>query len=195
MHRLIVAFLAVTTLAGPGLAPRLEAASDVHGRVRVGDKPAANVVIWIDVPGAPKVAAGDGRPVLDQRNLQFAPKVMAVQVGTAVDFPNNDRVFHNVFSFHDGKRFDLGMYPTGTSKRITFERAGVSHLFCNIHPHMAAYVVVVDSPYFAVSDDAGGFTIRGLPAGTFTYRMWRAGAAVATGSVTVKPGTPWEVQW
>ena len=93
-----------------------------------------------------------------------APHVLAVRVGTVVEFPNNDRVFHNVFSFHDGKQFDLGLYPVGTMRRVTFDHPGLSRIFCNIHPNMGAHVMVVDTPYFTVSDDDGRFTIAGDPA-------------------------------
>ena len=98
--------------------------------------------------------------MLDQRNLSFSPHVLVVRVGTTVDFPNNDRVFHNVFSFRDGKRFDLGMYPVGTMQQVTFDQPGLSRIFCNIHPNMAAYVLTVDSPYFARADESGAFTHR-----------------------------------
>ncbi|HEV3485547.1 MAG TPA: plastocyanin/azurin family copper-binding protein [Vicinamibacterales bacterium] len=132
--------------------------------------------------------------MLDQRNLSFSPQVLAVRVGTTVDFPNNDRVFHNVFSFRDGKRFDLGVYPVGARKQVQFDRPGVSRLFCNIHPNMAAYVVAVDTPYFSVSGDDGRFTVP-LPAGTYTYHAWRAGAAELTGSVTISGATSLDVRW
>ena len=111
-----------------------------------------------------------GRPrrqiVLDQRNLQFSPHVLAVSVGTQVEMPNSDRVFHNVFSFHDGKRFDLGLYPVGTAKVVTFDRPGLSRIFCNIHPTMAAYVLAVDSAYLAVSDARGQFAMAPVPQGS-----------------------------
>ena len=81
--------------------------------------------------------------------------MLAVRVGTTVDFPNRDRVFHNVFSFRDGKRFDLGMFPIGARRRVTFDRPGLSRLFCNIHPNMAAYMMAVDAPYFGVADEQG----------------------------------------
>ena len=128
---------------------------DLRGTVKVGDRPEADAVVWLDAPNDP------GPPlekpiVLDQRNLAFFPHVLAVRVGTTVDLPNSDRVFHNVFSFHDGKRFDLGLYPVGTAKVVTFDKPGLSRIFCNIHPTMAAYVLVVDSGYLAVSDAPGG---------------------------------------
>jgi plastocyanin len=159
---------------------------DVAGRVTFGDKPASDVVVWLEGAGA-VAAPSSRRTILDQRNLQFAPRVLAVRTGTTVEFPNNDRVFHNVFSFRDGKRFDLGLYPVGTSRRVTFDRAGLSRIFCNIHPKMAAYVVAVDSPYYAVSDQSGAFAIADVPQGTYKYTAWRAGADEIHGTWSI-PG-------
>src|SRR5436190_24344305 len=138
-----------------------QAVADLHGTARAGDRPAVDTVVWLEAPHAPARPA-TGRVVLDQRNLSFIPHVLVVQVGTTVDFPNNDRVFHNVFSFRDGKRFDLGMYPVGALKRVTFGQSGLSRIFCNIHPNMAAYVLAVDSPYFAVSDANGAFAMASV---------------------------------
>jgi plastocyanin len=152
-----------------------------------------DAVVWFDAPDAPP-SAGAPRPVLDQRNLGFLPHVLVVRAGTTVKFPNNDRVFHNVFSFRDGKKFDLGVYPIGAVKYVTFDRAGVSRLFCNIHPGMAAYVVAVDSPYFATSDASGAFTLQ-APAGRYTYHAWRAGAAPRAGEVLVDGTATLEVDW
>jgi plastocyanin len=169
------------------------ATGELRGIARVGTKPIADAVIWLEGP-APAMRAGEPPPVLDQRNLQFLPHVLAVRVGTTVKFPNSDRVFHNVFSFHDGKKFDLGVYPIGAVKYVTFDRAGVSRLFCNIHPGMAAYVVAVDSPYFASTNETGAFSIQ-VPPGRYMYHAWRAGGSVLTGSVTVEGLPLLNVQW
>jgi plastocyanin len=167
----------------------------VHGIARRDGRPERGVVVWIDAPDAPRERRGR-TPVLAQRNLQFSPQVLAVQVGSVVEFPNMDRVFHNVFSFHDGKRFDLGLYPTGVVRRITFDHPGLSHIFCNIHPQMAAYVMAVPTPYFAVSDAAGQFSIDGVPCGPHEYEAWRAGApTMARQPITVEPNTFLDVRW
>ena len=160
----------------------------VRGRVLTGGRPAANVVVWFEAPAAPRLPAQ--KVTLDQRNLKFSPQVLAVRVGTEVNFPNNDRVFHNVFSFHHGKVFDLGLYPVGDSKVVRFDKPGLSRIFCNIHPNMAAYVFAVDSPYFAVSDNAGAFVLPAVPAGRYTYHAWRSGAPEASGewAVTAEGG-------
>jgi plastocyanin len=168
---------------------------DVRGTVRTGDRPEPNAVVWLESPAAPAVPARADRVVLDQRNLTFAPHVLAVRVGTTVDFPNNDRVFHNVFSFRDGKRFDLGMYPVGTMQRVTFDRPGLSRLFCNIHPNMAAYVMAVDTPYFGVADKFGAFTLQGVPPGSYTSRAWRPGASILSGTFEADAGESLEIQW
>jgi plastocyanin len=165
---------------------------DVRGTARVAGRPAPNAVVWLEAPNLPPSSVGQ-RTTLDQRNLTFSPRVLAVRVGTTVDFPNNDRVFHNVFSFRDGKVFDLGLYPVGASKPIVFDRAGLSRIFCNIHQNMGAYVLAVDTPYFAVSDREGAFTIPSVPPRPYTYRAWRAGAAELTGAWS--PGQPLTIAW
>lgn len=167
--------------------------AELTGTVQVSGRPAQHAVIWLAASGAP--AAPLQKVVLDQRNLAFAPHVLAVRVGTTVEFPNNDKVFHNVFSFRDGKKFDLGMYPKGAVKRIVFDTPGLARLFCNIHPNMAAYIMAVDTPYFAVSDEQGAFTIAGVPPGTYTYHAWRPGAEPLTGSIAIGADTPLELRW
>lgn len=182
--------LAFALVASTGAAPL----HDLGGTVLVGVRAQADAVVWLE-SAMPAPKAEPARVVLDQRNLMFSPHVLAVRVGTTVELPNNDLVFHNVFSFHDGKKFDLGLYPVGTSKRLTFDRPGLSRLFCNIHPAMAAYILVLDTPYFAVSDKQGGFSIRSVPPGTYTYRGWRPGGEIVTGVVTVGAGMALDVRW
>ena len=167
---------------------------NLRGIARVGERPQANAVVWLEAPNAPARTPSQ-KTVLDQRNLSFYPQVLAVRVGTVVDFPNDDRVFHNVFSFRDGKRFDLGMYPVGAVRHITFDKPGMSRIFCNIHPNMAAYVLAVDSPFFSVTDERGAFTIPLVPTGTFTYHAWRPGGPDLTGKVTIDAGQPLDIRW
>ena len=167
--------------------------AELTGTAQVAGRPTEHAVVWLEASGAP--VAPVAKVVLDQRNLAFFPRVLVVRVGTTVEFPNNDKVFHNVFSFRDGKKFDLGMYPTGAIKRIVFDQPGLARLFCNIHPNMAAYVMAVDSPYFAVSNENGTFTISGVPPGTYTYHAWRAGGQPLTGSIHVDASTPLEIRW
>ena len=168
--------------------------AELSGTAQEGGKPIRYAVVWLEAPNAPPFVQ-PARVTLDQRNISFSPHVLAVRVGTAVDFPNNDGVFHNVFSFRDGKKFDLGMYPAGTARKVAFDKPGLSRIFCNIHPHMAAYVMAVDTPYFAVSDERGAFVIPAVPAGTYTYHAWRPGGQTLTGSVSVDSGHPLDILW
>jgi plastocyanin len=170
------------------------AAVGVTGTTSAGARAEPHAVVWLDAP--PNVAPVQASTVvLDQRNLDFSPHVLAVRTGTVVEFPNNDRVFHNVFSFHNGKRFDLGLYPIGTVRRVTFDQQGLSRIFCNIHPNMGAYVMVVDTPYFTVSDDQGRFAMPVVPPGTYTYHAWRPGRPDLTGSTTVGAAAPLALRW
>ena len=190
MRALMVAVGGVLLLAttARGLPP-----FDLIGTTRVGDRPEPNAVVWLESAAAP--GRETRKVVLDQRNMSFSPHVLAVRVGTTVEFPNRDRVFHNVFSFHDGKRFDLGMYPVGTTRNVTFGQPGLSRIFCNIHPNMAAYVMAVDSGYFAASDASGRFLIAAVPPGTYVYHAWHPGGATLTGSAIVDGDAPLEVRW
>jgi len=190
MRALMVAVGGVLLLA---TAVRGRPPLDLVGTTRVGERPEPNAVVWLESAAAP--ARETRKVVLDQRNMAFSPHVLAVRVGTTVEFPNRDRVFHNVFSFHDGKRFDLGMYPVGAARDVTFGKPGLSRIFCNIHPNMAAYVMAVDSGYFAASDASGRFVLAAVPSGTYVYHAWHPGGATLTGSATVDGDTPLEVRW
>jgi plastocyanin len=195
MHRaarVALAVAAAMALAGPRAVAAPEPGT-LSGRAMAGGKLIADVVVWLDAPSAPRPR--ERRFVVRQRNMEFVPRVLAAPVGSTVDLPNNDRVFHNVFSFTNGRPFDLGLYPTGASKRITLDRAAVNRLYCNIHPHMAAYIVAVDSPYYATSDGAGSFRIADVPPGRYTYHAWRSGAETLSATVAVGDDQPLELSW
>ncbi len=137
----------------------------------------SNVVIWLtplDHSALVPTGNGDSKPLpkMAQRNKMFEPHVLVVQVGSAVQFPNLDPFFHNVFSLFNGKRFDLGLYEAGTSKTVHFDRAGVSFLFCNIHEGMNAVVVAVPTPYFGLSDRSGRVNIANVPDGRYQLQVW-----------------------
>ena len=102
---------------------------------------------------------------LVQENKRFVPHLLIVPVGAVVEFPNRDPFFHNVFSLFEGKRFDLGLYEGGATRAITFSKPGVSYVFCNIHPEMSAVIIVLEYPYYAVSDRVGEVSISSVPAG------------------------------
>jgi plastocyanin len=133
----------------------------------------ANVVVWLrplDSP-APELPTAR-RYEMAQKDKQFHPHVLAIPVGANVFFPNRDPIFHNVFSLYKGERFDLGLYEAGSSRAVKFERPGVSFVFCNIHPEMSAYIVALETPYFAVSDEHGDVRIPDVPAGRYRMGVW-----------------------
>ncbi len=137
---------------------------------------------------APKEAA-----LMDQKELRFVPHVLAIQVGTTVEFPNSDPVSHNVFSISPAKRFNLGLYPRGGKRHIKFDQPGVVELLCNVHLEMSAYIVVLKNPYFARTGPDGTYRIVGVPAGRYRLRCWhqslpaqeRVAEVPETGAVTV----------
>src|SRR5262249_52350831 len=154
----------------------------------------SSVVIYLEnVPAPPPGARPNAQ--LRQREQRFVPKVVAVQKGGAVDFPNDDKIFHNVFSLSQGAKFDLGLYKSGTSKTVSFDRPGTVDVACNIHPEMVATIKVFDTPYFAVTDEAGRFRIADVPAGTYPIVGWQARGPSWRGTVTVTAGGISEVRF
>lgn len=137
------------------------------------------VVLWltpVDAPSPPRTSSSAAnRHQLAQKNKEFVPHLVVVQVGSTVDFPNLDPFFHNVFSQFNGKRFDLGLYESGSSRSVRFDRPGVSYIFCNIHPEMSAVVVSVPTPYFAMSTVAGNLAIHDVAPGTYMMHVWAMG--------------------
>ena len=162
----------------------------VEGKIRVlkGGKPRSdhsNVVVYLE--GIPTSVA-ERKHAIRQRNLQFEPRVSVVVKGTTVDFPNDDKVYHNVFSTSRPARFDLGLYRSGSSKAVQFKREGVVDVFCNIHPDMASRVLVVPTTLFAATDASGKFRIDGVPVGTYPIVAWHPNGSEARGQVKIERG-------
>ena len=159
----------------------------VSGRVRLSDSPGkrqdySGVVVWLESAGAapPAVPARAGGARVIQKDKLFVPHVLAIQVGAGVSFPNLDPIYHSAFSTFSGQIFDLGLYPPGTSRTVTFRHAGIVRVFCNIHPTMSAVIVVLRDPWFAVSDTAGAFSIPNVPAGEYKMHVFHEQAAQRT---------------
>lgn len=113
-----------------------------------------------------------GRARMDQRNETFVPHVLAITVGTTVDFPNNDATYHNVFSLSRTRPFDLGRYAAGQSKSVRFDHPGIVRVFCDIHSHMNAFILVFSHRFFSVTDAENRYRIEGVPPGTYTVVVW-----------------------
>jgi plastocyanin len=143
-------------------------------------------VVYLDpAPRAAFDIREEPRARLDQRNETFIPHVLAIVAGTTVDFPNNDRTYHNVFSLSQTKSFDLGRYAAGRSKSVRFDKPGIVRVFCDIHSHMSAYVLVFSHRYFAVTDEQGRYRIENVPPGTYNVVAWNEALGPQTRRVTV----------
>jgi plastocyanin len=210
---LLAGCLLIATFAPPSIVPssRVSAANGtIRGRVDVPPQPARSdrrpavssigsrdhrhddvddrPVSVVYLERAPRGAFGepDERRVrMDQRNERFVPRVLAITVGSIVDFPNNDRTYHNVFSLSDVRSFDLGRYAAGRSKAVKFERPGVVRVFCDIHSHMSAFILVFAHRFFAVTDAEGRYRIDNVPPGAYTVSMWHEASVADARPVTV----------
>ena len=158
-----------------------------HATLAPGAGEIKNVVVYLkDVKY--KGALPTSRETIRQEFETFAPRVLVVTRGSTVEFPNADPVFHNVFSLSSASSFDLGRYPKGKTKATTFSKAGLVKVFCHIHSHMSASILVLDHPYFAIPDHDGSFTLPPVPAGTYTVVGWHERVGERTGTVQVGAG-------
>jgi plastocyanin len=133
--------------------------------------------------------------ILDQRQETFVPYVLPVTVGTTVSFPNNDPFFHNVFSLSKAARFDLGRYPMGRSKSVRFDHPGIVRVFCEIHSHMSAFILVLSHPYFAATGAGGRYRIENVPEGVYDVVVWTDGEERGTKRIRVVPGATAELDF
>ena len=167
-------------MASPHWIAGADKGYEVEGRIVLSaggkgeqTKDASKVVEWLAPLDSSAGPSQGGRSYeMIQRDKRFDPELLVVPKGSVVTFPNLDPWFHNVFSLYRGKRFDLGLYQAGDSKSVRFDRLGPSYIFCNIHPHMAAVILTVDSNYFGLSDKSGRVTISDVPAGRYRLNVW-----------------------
>ena len=180
----VMSGLAVFLVAIPGFA------GDIKGKVSVqGLKSAANIAVYVEAVPEKKFEAPSQHVVVDQKKMEFIPRVVVVLQGTTVDFTNSDPVGHNVYwpSISGNKKLthNLGTWPKGEKKSFQFNDLGVASLLCNVHPEMSGYVVVVATPYFAVTDTDGNYEIKNVPAGKYTLKTWSEDGKPTTQSVDV----------
>lgn len=177
----------IRTIARPA-ARRPDVSS--HGMLRGGAAPdPRRAVVYLEnAPATPVSPRAGVTLAIDQRNETFVPHVLAVTAGTEVEFPNSDATYHNVFSLSRAKRFDLGRYASGRSRKIRLEQTGVVRVFCDIHSHMNAFILVFAHPFFAVTDADGRFAIDAVPPGDYRVAAWYDGEVRAVEPTALAAG-------
>ncbi|UCB48051.1 MAG: hypothetical protein JSW56_12960 [Deltaproteobacteria bacterium] len=183
-------YIAITALSLLFLVlylPRYASAGNISGNVKVkGLRSPANVLVYVTKAAPVSVDVSAAKFDMDQRNLTFIPHILPLLVGSSVQFPNNDKVAHNVFSLSRTKTFNLGSYKPGASKTVVFDKPGIVELRCDVHAEMAAYILVMKNPYWAITDEKGQFRIpdteylerhsikgiKELPPGEYSLKTW-----------------------
>ncbi len=160
-----------------GVSAGVSMAGEIQGKITAqGMKSAASIVVYVDALPGKNFDPPAQHQVVDQKKMTFIPHVIAVLKGTTVDFLNSDSVGHNVYwpSIGGNKKLahNLGTWPQGVKKSFTFDELGPAPLLCNVHQEMSGYVVVVPTPYFAVSDKDGNYAIKDVPPGNYTLKTW-----------------------
>ncbi len=187
MPKLLAALLGTLLVAAPPATGATLAGKVVlveNGTDRID---AGNAVVWIEGTGH-----GPGTPPrfeMKQASKRFLPRVLVVQAGATVDFPNADPIYHNVFSVSGANRFDLGLYRSGAAKAKKFDEPGLVRVYCNIHPQMIGFVMVVDSAFAAVTGSDGAFRFEGVPPGAYVVKAWHEEGSEVAQPVTVKAST------
>lgn len=183
---LLFAALFVGLVAGPAAAAET---GTIQGRVTNLPKGLEDhVVVFLQGDGLPR-SAPKTRTKINQKNRQFDPQVVVVVAGSIVEFPNHDKIMHNVFSPTEGSTFDLGYYKQGESKGVPLDKPGVVSVYCNIHPNMVATVFVAPNDAFKVPSADGRFELKDVPPGTYELSIWSSfSGAPQTTKITVEPG-------
>jgi plastocyanin len=196
-----LALLALSPGALPA-EPQADGHGALHGSVKVlrkrfFGKPApvedrSGVIVYLT--GLAAQATREHVAELDQRREAFHPNLLPIVRGGTVRFPNHDPIYHNVFSVSPVERFDLGQYKASDPPRsVVFDQPGLVPVFCNIHPHMIAYVVVLENEAYALTQDDGRFAIEGVPPGRYTANAWTPGAQRVSQEVDVRAGAATEL--
>ncbi|HKI87185.1 MAG TPA: carboxypeptidase regulatory-like domain-containing protein [Thermoanaerobaculia bacterium] len=181
-----IGFVALAIAAAPALL-----AGEIHGTVTCqGAQDNSNAVVYVDSIAGKTFPAPSKHAVMNQENMAFSPHVLPVVVRTTVDFLNHDNVLHNVFTPSAcAGHFNLGTWAKGQRRSYTFKEPCFATLLCMIHPEMEGYVAAVPTPYFAVTSGNGSYTIKNVPDGSYTLKVWHPTLKAAQKPVTVKGST------
>jgi plastocyanin len=153
-----------------------------------------NVVVYLNsAAAAVEHQTGRSKLQIEQIGETFVPHVLPIVKGSTVDFPNQDPIFHNVFSLSSTKSFDLGRYPKGDSRSVTFDQPGIVPVFCHLHSNMSAIIMVLDNPFFATPGPDGRYRIDNIPAGSYTLVGWHERSDRVEHRVEVMPGETVEI--
>jgi plastocyanin len=176
----------------PSATPESPAPAELVGRIQLREKdgrvvPAEGAVVWVEGTEIASSVASPA-PVIVSRDKRFTPHVVAVAKGAPVTFPNVDPIFHNAFSRTPGNEFDLGLYRRGARRAVRLNTPGVVRVYCNIHPEMAAFVVVVDRAAHGVSGADGLFRVSEIPPGRRVVRVWSEKGGQQQSTVVFRPG-------
>jgi hypothetical protein len=169
--KLAAALVLASTMPAATVAGNVELTNSKDPAVRKR-RDYSGVVIWLEPLDRPAPVAPPRRTEMLQKDKQFLPHVVAISVGSAVDFPNLDPIFHNAFSNFSGQPFDVGLYAPKTSRSVTFRHPGVVRVFCNIHSTMSAVIAVLNTPWFAVTPASGVYSIPNVPPGKYQLRIF-----------------------
>lgn len=180
-----------------GVVAQVALGGALGGEVKLkGKRVAGDAVVYLEGLADGKKFSPPATPlIMDQKDLVFVPHVLPVLMGTTVEFPNNDDLRHNVYSPSPAKRLNLGTYPPGATKKVTFDKPGIVKLLCNVHDEMLAFILVLENPYYALTDSSGRFTIPSVPPGRYPVKVWHEKFTAPAKTVEVVEDRPTQVEF
>ncbi|MCX6154797.1 MAG: methylamine utilization protein [Candidatus Kapabacteria bacterium] len=169
--------------------------ADIKGVVKTVEGALPDVIVYIEKINGLQFSPPSSPVVMDQKDLTFIPHVLPILIGTTVVFPNSDITRHSVFSSAKIKKFDFGTYEQGSKKSLVFDKPGLVPLLCHVHPEMSAYIYVLETPYFAVTNESGRFIIKNVPAGRYKLSTWHEWAKPKTVEITVQSNKDFNIDF
>lgn len=187
--KILLLITSVAFLAGSAVPAFPDAAGTIKGVVKSPWVKRYEALVYVERVEGKTFPPPKGKVFMSQKNLVFKPRLLPVLKGTTVDFTNDDTTIHNVFAPPgSAKPFNLGTYGVGVTKTVTFDALGEVPLLCNVHAEMAGFIIVLQNPFYALTDKAGNFEIKGVPPGTYTLKFWHEKLKETSQVVKVEPG-------